>query len=485
MLFENIFRNILNMSITASYVAIVVIFIRFIIKKAPKNFSFVLWIAVLFRLVCPISFMSKLSIFNFINQNSFRKMDGFSNNITINSDIYDTGIKQITNKNISGYIGNNLSTNNLNIFHGLENNLLEITTILWIIGIQILIVYFIASYIDTYLRIRTATLYRENIFESDQIDTAFIFGLFKPRVYIPVNTTKKEKIYIIEHEKVHLKRKDYLIKIIAFFLLTIHWFNPIMWFSFILMSKDMEMSCDEKVMKNLGEDKKKDYSHSLLNLAVNKGNIFDVPLSFSESNITSRIKNILNYKTPKKSVLLTLTVVMITSTVFLISNPKNNILDEKVTLRMKEIENDIPYIDIGVGKIDNKIIDERYKSVNKKELTYNAINTYTENLSKEEIQRLNKYKPTYKSILLGFTYFSESNPISLDYDEALKLTKTVLPDDIEKIGSEIDNEVNKEYIYYKSSKGDFRVGLRYGYVYDDNVEKVDKNLIVGIDYAKK
>lgn len=251
------------------------------------------------------------------------------------------------------------------------------------------------------------------------------------------------------------------------------------------MSKDMEMSCDEKVMKNLGEDKKKDYSHSLLNLAVNKGNIFDVPLSFSESNITSRIKNILNYKTPKKSVLLTLTVVMVTSTVFLISNPKNNILDEKVTLRMKEIENDIPYIDIGVGKIDNKIIDERYKSVNKKELTYSAINTYTENLSKEEIQRLNKYKLTYKSILLGFTYFSESNPVSLDYDEALKLTKTVLPDDIKKIGSEIDNEVNKEYIYYKSSKGDFRVGLCYGYVYDDNVEKVDRNLIVGIDYARK
>ena len=108
-----------------------------------------------------------------------------------------------------------------------------------------------------------------------------------------------------------------------------------------------------------------------------------------------------------------------------------------------------------------------------------------QNLSKEEIQRLNKYKLTYKSILLGFTYFSESNPVSLDYDEALKLTKTVLPDDIKKIGSEIDNEVNKEYIYYKSSKGDFRVGLCYGYVYDDNVEKVDRNLIVGIDYARK
>lgn len=175
-----------------------------------------------------------------------------------------------------------------------------LVSILWMIGIQILIVYFIVSYIKTYSRIKTATLYNENVYESDQIDTAFVFGLIKPKIYIPVNLTESEKIYIIEHEKVHIKRKDYVTKIIAFLILIIHWFNPIMWISFILMTRDMEMSCDERVMKNLGEDIKTNYSYSLLNLAVNKGNTFNIPLSFSENNIKSRIENVLNYKKPKK-----------------------------------------------------------------------------------------------------------------------------------------------------------------------------------------
>ncbi|MFQ7120284.1 MAG: M56 family metallopeptidase [Intestinibacter sp.] len=191
---------------------------------------------------------------------------------------------------------------------------------------------FIVSYIKTYSRIKTATLYNENVYESDQIDTAFVFGLIKPKIYIPVNLTEREKIYIIEHEKVHIKRKDYVTKIIAFLILIIHWFNPIMWISFILMTRDMEMSCDERVMKNLGEDIKTNYSYSLLNLAVNKGNTFNIPLSFSENNIKSRIENVLNYKKPKKWFILIIALAIVASTVFLISNPKNNDVDNSKSL---------------------------------------------------------------------------------------------------------------------------------------------------------
>lgn len=197
---------------------------------------------------------------------------------------------------------------------------------------RFLIVYFIVSYIKTYSRIKTATLYNENVYESDQIDTAFVFGLIKPKIYIPVNLTESEKIYIIEHEKVHIKRKDYVTKIIAFLILIIHWFNPIMWISFILMTRDMEMSCDERVMKNLGEDIKTNYSYSLLNLAVNKGNTFNIPLSFSENNIKSRIENVLNYKKPKKWFILIIALAIVASTVFLISNPKNNDVDNSKSL---------------------------------------------------------------------------------------------------------------------------------------------------------
>ena len=290
MLLENLFSNVLDMSITASYVVIAVIIIRFIIKKAPKSFSFAIWIPVLFRLVCPISFISNLSVFNFINRDSFRKIEGVSQSITVNNTISNIRSGQVSD-NIAGNTVTNIA-NNTTLSQGIGNNFMYLVSILWMIGIQILIVYFIVSYIKTYSRIKTATLYNENVYESDQIDTAFVFGLIKPKIYIPVNLTESEKIYIIEHEKVHIKRKDYVTKIIAFLILIIHWFNPIMWISFILMTRDMEMSCDERVMKNLGEDIKTNYSYSLLNLAVNKGNTFNIPLSFSENNIKSRIENV-------------------------------------------------------------------------------------------------------------------------------------------------------------------------------------------------
>ncbi|MDU2112259.1 MAG: M56 family metallopeptidase, partial [Clostridiales bacterium] len=330
MFLENLFSNVLDMSITASYVVIAVIIIRFIIKKAPKSFSFAIWIPVLFRLVCPISFISNLSVFNFINRDSFRKIEGVSQSITVNNTISNIRSGQVSD-NIAGNTVTNIA-NNTTLSQGIGNNFMYLVSILWMIGIQILIVYFIVSYIKTYSRIKTATLYNENVYESDQIDTAFVFGLIKPKIYIPVNLTESEKIYIIEHEKVHIKRKDYVTKIIAFLILIIHWFNPIMWISFILMTRDMEMSCDERVMKNLGEDIKTNYSYSLLNLAVNKGNTFNIPLSFSENNIKSRIENVLNYKKPKKWFILIIALAIVASTVFLISNPKNNDVDNSKSL---------------------------------------------------------------------------------------------------------------------------------------------------------
>lgn len=280
--------------------------------------------------MCPISFISNLSVFNFINRDSFRKIEGVSQSITVNNTISNIRSGQVSD-NIAGNAVTNIA-NNTTISQGIGNNFMYLVSILWMIGIQILIVYFIVSYIKTYSRIKTATLYNENVYESDQIDTAFVFGLIKPKIYIPVNLTESEKIYIIEHEKVHIKRKDYVTKIIAFLILIIHWFNPIMWISFILMTRDMEMSCDERVMKNLGEDIKTNYSYSLLNLAVNKGNTFNIPLSFSENNIKSRIENVLNYKKPKKWFILIIALAIVASTVFLISNPKNNDVDNSKSL---------------------------------------------------------------------------------------------------------------------------------------------------------
>ena len=159
-------------------------------------------------------------------------------------------------------------------------------------------------------------------------------------------------------------------------------------------------------------------------------------------------------------------------------------------------ENDIPYIDMYSGEIDNNIINERYKNIKKEELSYDIAYDYEVEddgkINTGESDRITEvcyaagYDTNYRSILEGFTYYSEQNPVNLTYDEAIELVKKVLPDDIKQVDLRVDEELNKEYIYYESSKGNFMVGLCYGYEFnDENVEVVNKTKIVGIDYSKE
>lgn len=173
------------------------------------------------------------------------------------------------------------------------------------------------------------------------------------------------------------------------------------------------------------------------------------------------------------------------------SNKEN---DDKLSI--KNIENDIPYIDMYSGEIDNNIINARYENVKKEELSYDIAYDYEveadgkintgESDRITEVYLAKGYDTNYRSILEGFTYYSEQNPVNLTYDEAIELVKKVLPDDIKQVDLRVDEELNKEYIYYESSKGNFMVGLCYGYEFnDENIEVVNKSKIVGIDYSKE
>lgn len=166
-------------------------------------------------------------------------------------------------------------------------------------------------------------------------------------------------------------------------------------------------------------------------------------------------------------------------------------VENKSNVSAENIENHIPYIDKDNDEIDNSIINERYKSVKKEDLTYDTIEDDSKDNEKEVITQIYsadsiKDDINYKRILLGFSYASESNPCDLTYNQAIELVKKVLPDDVKQVDSTMDEEVNKEYIYYESSIGNFRVGLCYGYEFnDENTEVVNKNKIVGIDYSKE
>ena len=319
---DKLFLTILKMSITASYVILFVLIIRMLLKKSPKIFSYSLWAVVLFRLICPISFESKISL---IPNNSIAEGSVTLNKPLINyTDYKDKGLADnITGESES--LEENIEINKIDTANNLKSplNITSIVSTLWAAAISIMIIYSVYSLVKLKKHLRSAKLIKENIYEAENIDTAFVLGIVNPKIYIPEGLSENEEEYILTHERVHIKRNDYLVKIIWFIALTIHCFNPLVWISFILMSRDMEMSCDEAVIKGLGTSIKREYSMSLLSFATEKKKIVLSPIAFGEGDVKSRIKNVLNYKKPRFWITIVSVIVLVAVALGLIFNPVN------------------------------------------------------------------------------------------------------------------------------------------------------------------
>lgn len=312
-----LFTAVLNMSITASYVAVGVMIVRLLLKKAPKIFSYVLWIAVFFRLVCPFAFTSVFSFLRLINPS------GMPDYVPRDLGLMQEPAVNFGIDSLTGAVNASLppatpmaSVNPLQIW-------LAALSSIWLAGILILLIYSIISYAKIKNRLKTATLVRDNIFETDQIGTAFLCGFINPRIYIPAGVNQADLSHILLHEQTHIRRRDYLIKPLAFLALILHWFNPLMWLSFALMSRDMEMSCDESVLRQLGGGGKSGYSSSLLSLSIKKdGFLAANPLAFGESHVKARIKNVLNYKKPTFWVILICALAVTAAVIGFTANPQ-------------------------------------------------------------------------------------------------------------------------------------------------------------------
>jgi beta-lactamase regulating signal transducer with metallopeptidase domain len=334
---EALFLKILNMSITASYVILAIIFIRFLIKMAPKKYAYLLWSVVLFRLVCPVSFSAVFSIFQSKPfDTTIAQAGGGATLNYIPTDIVYMEIPKVTVgiPTMNSMISESLpaaapyaSVNPMQIW-------MLLGTILWCAGIAALLVYSIVTYTRLQGRMSTAVRLEDNVFESDKIRSPFILGFIRPKIYIPFGLGEAEQGYILQHEKFHLQRRDYLIKLIGFCVLTIHWFNPLVWLAFILMSKDMEMSCDEKILSTTGSHIAHDYSTSLLAFAMNRRLPAASPLAFGESGIRERVENVLRFKKPKKWVVSLSAMLCIAAIITCAANPMS-----KVTAK----PGDLPY----------------------------------------------------------------------------------------------------------------------------------------------
>ncbi|MEA5021630.1 hypothetical protein SDC9_09884 [bioreactor metagenome] len=316
---------VLNMSLTATYVAAVVILVRFFLKKAPKIFSYVLWSVVLFRLLCPFSLPSDFSLLGVVTAN-LRTQAGVLEYVPESRSMMpqptipsgDAGFEQGGEQQAAAALPpSSAMTRGETLAVGME-----ILSVIWLAGMVILISYSVLAYLKTKRLLQAATLIKDNIYESDRLSTAFVFGFIRPKIYVPLGVRGADLDYILDHEQTHIRRRDYLLKPLAFSAIILHWFNPVMWLSFVLMSRDMEMSCDESVLKRVGGEGKSEYAKSLLALSVKRSGLFTLsPLAFGESDVKSRVRNILNYKKPGFWVVILLAVAVGGMAFTLLVNP--------------------------------------------------------------------------------------------------------------------------------------------------------------------
>lgn len=312
---EAIFLKLLNMSITASWLVLAVFVLRLLLKKAPRYISVILWAMVGVRLICPFSFESVLSL--------IPSAETVPQNIIYsNSPAIESGVP-IINNTINQVITENLaptpeaSANPMQI-------IAFIATVVWILGVLVMIFYTVFSYLRIERKVREAVQYEGNVWLCDHVDTPFILGIVRPRIYLPSNISKQDMDYVIAHEKAHLKRRDHIWKPLGFMLLAVYWFNPVLWFAYILLCKDIEFACDQKVLKQMGSDIKKHYSDALINCSVPRKMISACPLAFGEVGVKGRIKSVLNYKKPAFWIVIVAIITGIAVAVCFLTNPKKD-----------------------------------------------------------------------------------------------------------------------------------------------------------------
>ncbi len=346
---EDTFNLFINMSITASITAVFIALLRWVLSsRFPKIFSYTLWVIVLIRLLIPFSIPTMFSIFNTIPLSetvSQSQYDDKTNNV-----LPDTAHGSLSMERPGSSFLNSINSSlpspkpeasvdpiQVQIF---------ILSMVWLFGASGLFTFSIFAYLRASSRLNEAVLYKNDnlvsqcrqkiklnrkvqIYTSDRIHTPIVCGLIKPRVILPLNITENstelELRYFITHELVHIKRFDYILKPLSVLALCLHWFNPIIWFSFILSQKDMEMSCDEKVLSVFDTDIRGGYASSLIKLAVKKNTSLNGGLlAFGESSIKSRIKGIMRFKKSGLFIGIAGTIILIVIGAVLLTNGQHN-----------------------------------------------------------------------------------------------------------------------------------------------------------------
>lgn len=310
---SQIFLRIINMSISASYIVLAVLLLRSLLKKAPKWITVLLWGVVAVRLICPFSIESVLSL--------IPSAEVISPNIMVEREpAIHTGIS-VVNQAINPIIGSTFapdptaSANPLQIW-------IPVLALIWLIGMVGLVIYMIISYAGVKRRVGMAVLFRDNIYQSENVVSPFVLGVVKPKIYLPFHMDERDREHVVSHEMAHIHRRDHLWKPLGFLLLALHWFNPLMLLGYVLLCRDIELACDEKVIGALDHEARADYSQALLTCSVNRRMIAACPLAFGEVGVKDRIKSVLNYKKPALWIIIVSLVLCVVLAVCFLTVPR-------------------------------------------------------------------------------------------------------------------------------------------------------------------
>lgn len=370
----NVFIKLLNISFSASLLILACIIIRFAFKKMPKYLRCILWVLVLIRLVCPLHLESPFSVLpkkdlisrevvvSDVSEDSSRLEErnhiGQSENITDMSE--NDSIIYLQNDTSANYPetveiqskDNLIQNNNSNYSKFLnQTSIFKLLSVIWVLGVLGSIGYGVVAYIRLKKCVSTAVRLKDNIFQTENIESPFVLGVFKAKIYIPYNLSPTEIFFVLSHEKSHIARKDHLLKPFAYAVACVYWFNPLVWLGYVLLCRDIELACDEKAVNLIGYNKKKAYSQSILDFSVPKKYISACPVAFGETGVKERVKSVLSMKKHKKIAVVAGVAIIALTAVGFLTYPKVN-AEKSDTEEIKTAE------ELNEENINEKTIDD-------------------------------------------------------------------------------------------------------------------------------
>lgn len=306
--------RLLNMTFTAGCTVLLILVLRLLFRRLPKGYSYVLWFIVLFRFLCPVALPSPFCLLP-VHPEPVPQEIVYEKTPEIDSGVIwvDRAVNQVLEENLSVEEKQATSVNPIQIT-------LFVMGVIWQAGVLVLFLYYMIGFLRLHRRLATAVRVEKGIYESSQIEGAFVVGIFRPAAYLPAGLDEENRRYILKHELVHIHRRDYLVKLLGLCVVMVHWFNPLAWVTFRLLCRDMEMSCDEQVLKELGQEEKRPYSLALLHAAEQQNGPL-LPLAFGEGHTRSRIKNVLNYRKPGFWITVLAAVAVVAAGAGLMTNP--------------------------------------------------------------------------------------------------------------------------------------------------------------------